>query len=338
MRLVVALVCLALAAEAQAANPWCTVPRSEARAAVAFRPFTPVAADTQPHALADVHREGMLHPSETIRVAWHDVVLMRRAALIWRADGDAAQLLVARRLLLAWADTYRPNLNPIDESEFDMLVDTFAVLKDNLSPADRQRISAWLNRWGWAYVSSIARDARPNHTIWINNWQSHRIKLVTIIAAATADERLFAEARRLFRLQITANIRPNGETLDFFQRDALHYVVYDLNPLLRAALTARRFNGEDWYDWQTRRHVSLARAVAWLAPYASGRVRHEEFVHSQVDFDAQRAAAGVEGFKGSVDVRHAAETYWLASRFNAALEPLARSLGPAPDYLAMCAG
>jgi hypothetical protein len=209
---------------------------------------------------------------------------------------------------------------------------------DGLPAADRERITAWLDRWGWDYTDSIDRLARPTHTIWINNWQSHRVKLITIIAAATDDERLFKNARRLFRRQIAFNVHPDGETLDFYQRDALHYVVYDLDPLLRAALVARRYGGEDWYRWETPGHASLARAVAWLTPYGSGRKTHDEFVHSQVDFDAQRAAAGVKGFKGLFDAHDAAETYWLASRFDPALEPLARSLGAEPDYLALCGG
>jgi len=81
---------------------------------------------------------------------------------------------------------------------------------------------------------------------------------------------------------------------------------------------------------------SLKRAVTWLVPYASGRMIHDEFVHSQVDYDAERAAAGVKGFKGLFDAHDASETYWLASRFDANLETLARSLGKPPDYLAIC--
>lgn len=336
VRLVLCLLLLTSAGSTAAASSWCTVPAEEARTAFASQPFSLPPINAQPHALADVHVEGTLRPSETIRSAWHDLVLMRRAALAWRTSGDAAQFDVARRLLTAWTSTYRPNLNPIDETDFDLLIDTFAIVKERLPPADRDRIAAWLDRWGWAYVDSIAREARPNYSIWINNWQSHRVKLVTMLAAASDDRRLLDEGRRLFQRQIAANIHPDGETLDFAQRDALHYVVYDLEPLLRAALLASSLWDEDWYRWETRDHASLARAVAWLTPYASGRLTHEEFVHSKVDYDAERAAAGIKGFKGPFDVHDAAETYWLASRFDPSLEPLAKSLGPKPDYLAMC--
>jgi len=293
-----------------------------------------------PRAMADIHTGGVAGQGnwDAVIAATQDWVAMRRAALAWRAGAGDAQYGVARRLMLAWIDTYQPTLDPIDETDFEMVIDTFAILEGRLDVADRKRVSAALDRWGWAYVDSIRRFSRPHYSVWINNWQSHRIKLVTLFAAAAGDDALFAEARRLFRLQIAANIHPDGETLDFAVRDALHYAVYDLEPLLRAALVARRIGGEDWYHWETADHASLANAVAWLRPYAAGERMHDEFVHSQVDFDAQRAAAGMKGYKGPFDVHDAARVYWLASRFDASLEPLARSLGTEPDDLALCGG
>jgi len=327
-------------ASAAAGQTWCTVPIEQARAVLASKSFDLPPIDASPHALANVHTGGIAHRGnwDEVHAAAHDRTLMLRAALAWRAGAGVGQHDVARRLLIAWTDTYRPTLDPIDETRFDDLIETFAILKGKLSAAERTRSAAWLDNWGWAYVDSIKRLAQPDHSIWINNWQSHRIKLITMIAAATADGRLFDEARRLFRLQIAANMRADGETLDFAVRDALHYVVYDLEPLLRAALIARDFAGEDWYHWETADHASLARAVAWLTPYASGERGHEEFVHSQVDFDAERAAAGMKGYKGQFDVHDAASLYWLASRFDASLGPLANSLGLEPEYLAMCGG
>jgi len=325
-------------ASAGTAKPWCTVPVAQAHIVLATKPFDLPPADAAPHPLANVHTGGMPHRGrwDEVHSAMRDLVLMQRAALAWRAGAGQTQYDVAVRLMVAWVETYQPTLDPIDETSFDMLIDTFAIVRDRLAPADRIRIADRLGKWGWAYVDSIARLALPDHSIWINNWQSHRIKLVTMLAVAANDKRLFGEARRLFRLQIAANIHPDGETLDFAVRDALHYVVYDLEPLLQAALAARTFAGEDWYRWETEDQASLAGAVTWLMPYAAGQATHEEFVHSQVDFDAERAAAGVKGYKGLFDVQDAASLYWLAARFDSSLESLARSLGPEPDQLAMC--
>ena len=38
--------------------------------------------------------------------------------------------------------------------------------------------------------------------------------------------------------QIAANLRPDGSSLDFHERDALHYHCYDLEPLLTLAIAA----------------------------------------------------------------------------------------------------
>ena len=242
----------------------------------------------------------------------------------------------ARLFLLGWVDEYTPDLNPIDETNLDALIDTFAIIGDRLNADERQRVSMWLRKWGWDYVASIDH-APKNGGIWTNNWQSHRIKLVTMIAAATDDNALFDAARRLFRRQIEANLLPDGEVTDFAQRDALHYVVYDLEPLLRAALAARAYAGEDWYRWEAPSHASVARSVAWLTPYVTGEKTHEEFVHSKVAFDAQRAAAGVKGFTGAFDVHDAAITYWSAAAFDPKLKALAERLDPDPPaFVALC--
>ena len=114
-------------------------------------------------------------------------------------------------------------------------------------------------------------------------------------------------------------------------------MVYDLEPLLRAALAARAYAGEDWYRWEAPSHASVARSVAWLTPYVTGEKTHEEFVHSKVAFDAQRAAAGVKGFTGAFDVHDAAITYWSAAAFDPKLKALAERLDPDPPaFVALC--
>jgi len=321
------------------AGDWCPVPVEQAQQALAAHPIALPPKDAVPHPIAHVHTEGTL-PHQGIRdeslEAERDWPVMLNAALAWRAGVNEHQFETARRFLLGWVDTYTPDLNPIDETNLDALIDSYTILADRLDGAERDRVNAWLRKWGWDYVAAIAHAPRPGGT-WTNNWQSHRIKLVTMIAAATGDDKLFAEARRLFRQQIAVNLLPDGQVADFAERDALHYVVYDLEPLLRAALAARAYKDEDWYHWTAPGGASIAKSVAWLTPYATGEQTHEEFVHSKVPFDAQRAAAGVTGFAGPFDTRHAALTYWSAARFDPALRGIAQKLDPSPPrFMALC--
>ena len=333
-----ALSLAALSVPVSAAD-WCPVPVDEAQAWLKDHPLPLPPKGATPHPMAHVHTEGTL-PHMGIRdqsiAAERDWPGMLHAALAWRAGVNDKSFATARLFLLGWVDEYTPDLNPIDETNLDALIDTYAIIGDRLNADERQRVSMWLRKWGWDYVASIDH-APKNGGTWTNNWQSHRIKLVTMIAAATDDNALFDAARRLFRRQIEADLLPDGEVTDFAQRDALHYVVYDLEPLLRAALAARAYAGEDWYRWQAPSHASVARSVAWLTPYVTGEKTHEEFVHSKVAFDAQRAAAGVKGFTGAFDVHDAAITYWSAAAFDPKLKALAERLDPDPPaFVALC--
>ncbi|WP_064504780.1 alginate lyase family protein [Frateuria defendens] len=322
---------------AQAAD-WCEVP--PARAA----PFVPsvigplqAARDRPPQPLPTVHTEGTLpHQGmyDASMAAKRDLPLMRDAALAWRAGAGEAWLHFATRYLMAWVGVYRPSLDPIDETGFEALIDTYAIVGARLPPDEREQVRRYLHDWAWGYVGAI-RHGQAAHGR-ADNWQSHRIKLATMMAVALHDDELFRTARSLFQAQIAANIAPDGETVDFRVRDALHYVVYDLQPLVQAALAAHSL-GEDWYRWRAPGGASLAGALAWLAPYAAGEKTHEEFVHSQVKFDAMRARAGLKGFTGPFDPRAAAALYWLAAELDPSVQPLARKLGDAPpSFVRMC--
>ncbi len=335
---------LALPAAAHAEGPWCPVSPAEAATHMAplIRELTPLL-DSQPAPMAHIHTEGTL-PHQGIRdqsiEAKTQLPVMRDAAYAWRAGAGDAYLALATRYFNAWIKVYQPDLNPIDETNFDAFIDTYAVVAPKLAAADRAAADAFMHKWATDYIAAIDGhkivSPSPQATTWNNNWQSHRVKLVTMIAVALNDEALFAEARRLFRTQIEANIHPDGEVLDFAERDAMHYVIYDLEPLSQAALAAR-VRGEDWFHYQSPTGSSLARGFEWLKPYASGEKPHEEFAHSKVLFDAQRAAAGEKGYSGPFDVETASNVMWLGAAFEPGYRPIAEKLHPKPpEWLAMC--
>ena len=339
------LATLALALPVAAhAGDWCSVPPAEAALYLpdVTNRLQPLL-DSQPQPMAVMHTEGTL-PHQGIRdqsiEARKQLPLMRDAAYAWRAGAGDAYLTLATRYFNAWIAVYRPNLNPIDETNFDAFFDTYAIIAPKLSAADRAKADAALRKWGRDIVTSV--DAHnvvsqsPQAKNWDNNWQSHRVKIVTMIAVATGDDALFGDARRLFQAQVAANIKPDGEVIDFAERDALHYVIYDLEPFTQAALAAR-VRGEDWYHYTSPTGSSIAKGFAWLYPYASGDKPHEEFKHSKVAFDAQRAAAGQTEYSGMFEPARAGTVFWFASVFNPDYLPLAKKLEPdAPLFIAMC--
>ncbi len=326
------------------AGDWCSVPPAEAARYLpgVTKRLAPLL-DSQPQPMAVMHTEGTL-PHQGIRdqsiEARKQLPIMRDAAYAWRAGAGDAYLKLSIRYFNAWAAVYQPNLNPIDETNFDAFFDTYAVIAPELAPSDHARADSFLRKWGHDMVASV--DAHnivsrsPQAGSWDNNWQSHRVKIVTMIAVATGDDALFDDARRLFRAQVAANIKPDGQVIDFAERDALHYVIYDLEPLTQAALAARA-HGEDWYHYTSPTESSVAKGVAWLYPYAHGDKPHEEFRHSKVAFDAQRAAAGEKEYSGMFEPARAGNVFWFASAFDATYLPLAGKLKPEPPaFIAMC--
>ncbi|CAM2138728.1 Alginate lyase [Pararobbsia alpina] len=292
-----------------------------------------------PHPLVRLHTEGTL-PHEGIYDASVDAEkeldLMRDTALAWRATGDPRFLKMVDRFLLAWVKTYEPSLNPIDETRLDSLILAYDLTASALTASTRNATVSFLQDLGEGYIADVDSRKRPLDQNYANNWQSHRVKLIAMTAFALDDRKMIDAARRLFVVQLQNNIGGDGQVRDFGERDALHYVVYDLEPLTMAALAARRHR-IDWLTQRAQNGASLQAALNWLAPYALGKQSHEEFVKSQVPFDAKRREAGVPGFSGEWDPKSATTLFYLASRLDKRYLPIAQKLAAKPPaWLGVC--
>ncbi|HEY2000186.1 alginate lyase family protein [Paraburkholderia sp.] len=291
------------------------------------------------HALARLHTEGTL-PHEGIYdqsvEAEKDLDLLRDAALAWRATSDDRYLKLVDRLLYAWVTTYQPSFNPIDETNFEGLILAYDMTASALPVKTRNAAMAFLTRFANGYIAQIDAQPRPLTGTFRNNWQSHRVKLIAMAAFTLDNRKMINAAQRLFVEHIGDNIGPDGSTVDFKERDALHYVTYDLQPLVTAALAARRHN-RNWLPEKAANGATLAAALNWLTPYAMGAKTHEEFVHSEVPFDVKRREAGLPGYSGQWDPKNATELFHLAARLDGRYAPIALHLAPSPPaWLAVC--
>ncbi len=292
-----------------------------------------------PHPLAKLHTEGTL-PHEGIYdqsiEAEKDLDLMRDAALAWRATSDERYLRLVDRYLAAWVSTYQPSFNPIDETRLEGLILAYDLTASALPVKTRNATMVFLNKLANGYIAQIDAQPRPLKGTFANNWQSHRVKLIAMAAFTLDNRRMIAAAQRLFVEHLGDNVAPDGSTLDFTERDALHYVTYDLQPLVTAALAARRHN-RNWLPERAPNGASLALALNWLTPYAMGEKTHDEFVHTSVPFDVRRREAGLPGYTGQWDPKNAAELYHLAARLDGRYTPIALKLAPNPPaWLTVC--
>lgn len=267
-----------------------------------------------------LHIESMLPGQElydSSLEALRELRAIRDLALAGRLTGQARYADKAAEFLGAWVSTYRVRFNPINDTDFDNLFIAWDLLPSTHRPPHQMAMTRMLRELSEGYLDHPLRGSTAT-----NNWNSHRVKLIVMAALSLGDPTLLLRARQAYEAQLQANIRPDGSTIDFSERDAIHYVVYSLEPLAMAAL-ALRYHGEDWTVAVNR---ALPRGFAWVTPFADGSRTHQEFVNTRVGFDRQRAAAGVPGFSGPFDRRKARFLMALAARLDPAYAPLSRSL------------
>ncbi|QTN20961.1 alginate lyase family protein [Brevundimonas sp. AJA228-03] len=264
-----------------------------------------------PGAIPVIHTEGTL-PGRGIREisgrAREDFPISLSLGLAYRLTGERRYAERAEVYLMAWAETYRWSFNPIDETGFDTLIMTTDLVSDALTPDGKTRIDAFWRALAIGYLDAM--DGTPINAG--TNWQSHRIKLATLAAYRIGDPALIDRARAAYRRHVSNNVLADGTVHDFHERDAIHYVTYNLDPLMTAALAAR-VHGEDWFGWRNPAGAGARDAVSWLLPYADGRLTHQEFVNSRIKFDADRARAGQPGYAGMWDRAGAVNTLGIAS-------------------------
>jgi hypothetical protein len=216
----------------------------------------------------------------------------------YKITGEEKFLSKAVLFLSAWANKNKPQGNPINDTNLDQIIFAYDLLKEDLTPDANKAVRLWLKEVGDQEIKSYKKAAKGNGKTHFNNWNSHRIKTVAEVAWAINDKRLQDWALAAFKRQISQNLLPDGSSIDFHERDALHYHIYDVNPLLLAAtIIARAGNfGENPYLYRSKEGSSLKKSIDWLIPFFTGEKTHAEWVNSTSAFDKKRAANGEKGY------------------------------------------
>jgi hypothetical protein len=208
-------------------------------------------------------------------------------AWAWAVTGDERYARKGREFIAAWARVNRTDGNPINETKLEPLIEAYDLLRGSFDADGRARIDRWLDDRAMA----VWNDPQVRR----ENWQSHRLKVVGMIAATTGSESLWLIADKGFKDQIGTNFDASGESVDFKRRDALHYHLYAVQPLLTLACVAQS-KGERLFDYQASNGATLRESVEFVEPFATGRKKHMEFADSEVSFDRKRGAAGEKSF------------------------------------------
>lgn len=212
-----------------------------------------------------------------------DLRKIEELAWVWAVTGDSRYSGKAQEFILAWAKVNHPDGDAINETLFEPLIVGYDLLRGTFSEAARQQVDGWLRE-----KASVLWKSRRGLT---ENWFSHRLKVVGLIGWTINDPTLIAEAMDGFHGQINRNFKPDGSSTDFYKRDALHYHVFDVEPLLTLARTAERC-GQKLFDYPAANGATLKSGVDFVVPFATGTKTHMEFVNSTVAFDLKRAQSG----------------------------------------------
>jgi len=242
-----------------------------------------------------------------------DVEAVFNLALAWRLTGERPFLDQAGKIFDAWATNYKIVFSPLSEDGFSGFFMAYDLTKKDLPNDVRAKMDDFTRRFATGYLEQMETGKVDIPQTLTNNWQSHRIELTTLAAFETGDAGLIARVHALFEKQIEANLYPDGSTLDFKQRDALHYVNYSLEPLMTAVLAAK-VHGLDWYSFKSPSGSSIPNTLDWLAAFSRGQKSHIEFVNSVVPFDRQRAEAGGATYQPHPwDATESIQTYTIAA-------------------------
>ena len=206
-----------------------------------------------------------------------DGVTIRSLGYAWAVRGDDRFLdrAVTRLRSAVGVLTDERNVAPLDPAQLDGLIDGYGIVRSSISASDRATIDRGLAQTGRAIAATGGGVRDP-----------HRIDLVGRIGLLIDDSTLSGEALSGFVDFIDSQLAKDGRTNNAVARDALEVQVDEIEPLVNFALAAQR-NGRRIFDSANESGASLATAVAYLEPYAAGRLDHREYLFSTRPDDAR---------------------------------------------------
>ena len=222
------------------------------------------------------------------RRAFQDADNFVLLALAYKLTDAHEYLDAAREILNLWARVNQPTGNPIDETRLE----GFLWGLDMLGPAVQSpAVQAWLTRW-----QAADRNWRFGPNTETNNHKTHHLKILLMLDRVLGRTDEYARDRAEAERHLKTNLGSvDGSSLDYHQRDAMHYHVYDLEAWNEIALITGCCGPE------------LDRAFGFFEKTMREHPEHREFANTTAPIDSKRAAAGFGYARAQTyDVRKAA--------------------------------
>jgi hypothetical protein len=217
----------------------------------------------------------------------------------------------AAEIVKAWAKTYLPTGNPINENKFVAFFWSFHLFREHFDEKDEEVLEEWMRKIA---IAEMKRSRTPN-----NNWQAKRLKIVGLIGNILEDEKMQEFSLSGFKEFINTAYFADGTSEDLAKRDALSYHISGIKPCLSVFINFKHFSDEfDLYDYEGDSGGSIRKSVEYVIPYATGEKQHKEWVNTKVKLDKERAAAGIAKYQPGIlfDPKDAYSLFECAAYYN----------------------
>jgi len=242
----------------------------------------------KPQALKTLVSAGVVDPKDErlvqTRTALRDSERSALLALAYHLTGNVDYKVKSEHIIMNWAEVYKPDGHPINESRLDYMLWAYDLLRCDMSDADRDTVREWmselrLQKQNWQFGESSGR----------NNHKTHQLKIELMLDKLLANESgLRADARRIDK-HLGVNILEGGVTFDYQERNALHYHVYDVEAWSEIALM-----GEVQKE-------PINEAFQFLLDQLNAGNINDQFVGSKQLIDEKRSDSGFEYAKKGGD-------------------------------------
>ncbi len=281
------------------------------------------AARKNPSPIEKIHYQGLVanHPDrlETVKNL-EDMLAIR--ALAWTAwfKEDAFLADACFQYLDAWAQTYVPTGNDVNENKLTYCFLAYDLLHAKYPDKNWEPVQEWLHT-----VSRKQKDTWTKRGS--SNRHAKRLKQILLGALIFDDKELLDFAQNIIEEFLQHSLRPDGTTRDLERRDAMHYNASNVKAILQCAIIYRSL-GRDVYNFETPSGSSLKNSVAYIVPYVKGEKTYAEWVNTTVQLDRDRWATGDPFYRPGTpwDPSEGISLLLLSSVFEPEYLPIAQTL------------
>jgi len=227
-------------------------------------------------------------------------------ALAYEVTGNTSYLTQAKSFLLSWAQTNVPIGDPIANAGLLPMFKAYDLISSQFSAAGQTTISNWMSGIANAIITTQTQAASSGSDTAINNHESFALLEVGTIGAVLGNNTFIHYLTDNFQNHIGVNLQsiagePPYLGVDYQERDAYHYVAYNLQALGQAAILMDQFShvsgnpyGITYNPFTVQVNgASIENTLDVLLPFATGQQQSlNEFQNSTDPNDATRLANG----------------------------------------------